>query len=213
LRRPGKSAAPRLTALVARFSSPHDVSRSCSANVSTLSPATILVRSCERKEVRRVPPKASDAVSGAPLLGPTDYQSLGEFRRAMRDFLASSEESAREQGVTSQQHQALLAIRAHVGPEPMSIGELADSLLIKNHSAVGLVARLVERGLISRSTSETDRRRVLLMLDARGEEVLARISQSNLRRLAATAKSLRRVLTTLRKLETVQSARSAARGA
>ena len=154
-------------------------------------------------------PKASDSVAFAPRLGATDYQSLGEFRRAIRDFLAFSEESARELGVTSQQHQALLAIRAHSGPEPMSIGELADSLLIKNHSAVGLVARLVERELISRSTSETDRRRVLLTLEARGEEVLARISQSNLRRLSITAKSLRRVLSTLRKLETAQSAKSA----
>src|ERR1700758_132311 len=97
-----------------------------------------------------------------PQLEAADYQSLGEFRRAIRDFLAFSEESAREQGVTAQQHQALLAIRAHIGPEAMSIGELADCLLIKNHSAVGLVARLVERSLVKRHASENDRRRVLL---------------------------------------------------
>jgi DNA-binding MarR family transcriptional regulator len=89
----------------------------------------------------------------------------------------------------------------------MSIGELADSLLIKNHSAVGLVARLVERGLVSRRTSEADRRRVLLTLEPRGEDALARISYTNLRRLAVTAKSLRRVLTTLRKIETAQHAK------
>ncbi|CAN7210669.1 MarR family transcriptional regulator [Phenylobacterium sp. LjRoot225] len=152
-------------------------------------------------------PKATETVPFAPRLDPTDYQSLGEFRRAIRDFLAFSEESARDQGVTTQQHQALLAIKAHVGPEPMSIGELADSLLIKNHSAVGLVARLVERGLVRRHASESDRRRVLLTLEPRGDDTLARISHNNLRKLAVTAKSLRRVLTMLRKLETAHSAK------
>jgi DNA-binding MarR family transcriptional regulator len=90
----------------------------------------------------------------------------------------------------------------------MSIGELADSLLIKNHSAVGLVARLVERGLVRRSASEADRRRVLLTLEPRGDEVLARISQNNIGKLAGAAKSLRRVLSTLKKLETAHSAKN-----
>jgi DNA-binding MarR family transcriptional regulator len=89
----------------------------------------------------------------------------------------------------------------------MSIGELAESLLIKNHSAVGLVARLVERGLVRRNASESDRRRVLLVLEPRGEEVLARISGVNIYKLAGAAKSLRRVLATLKKLENAQSAK------
>lgn len=154
-----------------------------------------------------MPANVSPIDPGQSALDATDYQSLGEFRRAIRDFLAFSEESAREQGVTTQQHQALLAIKAHIGSEPMSIGELADSLLIKNHSAVGLVARLVERGLVARHSSAADRRRVLLTLEPRGEEALAKISHNNLRKLAMTAKSLRRVLSMLRKLETAQSAK------
>ena len=153
-------------------------------------------------------PNALDPPPAAAALDPTDYQWLGEFRRAIREFLAFSEESARGQGVTSQQHQALLAIKSHPGAEPMSIGELAQSLLIKNHSAVGLVARLVERGLVSRRPSDTDRRRVLLELEPRGEEILARISQHNLGKLAGSARSLRRVLSLVKKLETAQSAKS-----
>jgi DNA-binding MarR family transcriptional regulator len=158
-----------------------------------------------------VPPKDSET-EPLPPLEPADFQSLGEFRRAIRDFLVFSEEAARSHGVTSQQHQALLAIKAHSGPEAMSIGELADSLLIKNHSAVGLVSRLVERGLVRRCGSETDRRRVLLTLDARGEEILTRISHNNLRKLAETAKSLRRVLSTLRKLELGHTAKGEPKG-
>ena len=98
-------------------------------------------------------------------------------------------------------------LKAHAGPEAMSIGELADSLLIKNHSAVGLVALLVERGLVHRKASDTDRRRVLLALEPHGEDVLARISQNNIGKLAGSAKSLRRVLSTLKKLESAQSAK------
>jgi len=154
-----------------------------------------------------LPTPSERRAAAPPKLEAADYQSLGEFRRAIRDFLAFIEESAREQGVTAQQHQALLAIKAHVGPEPMSIGELAEALRIKNHSAVGLVARLVERGLVGRRASEFDRRRVLLQLEPPGQEVLERISETNLGKLAVTARSLRRVLATLRKLETAQSAR------
>jgi DNA-binding MarR family transcriptional regulator len=157
----------------------------------------------------RVQPEVTDTVPISPL-DAADYQSLGEFRRAIRDFLAFSEESAREYGVTAQQHQALLAIRAHAGHEPMSIGELADSLLIKNHSAVGMVSRLVERGLVQRQPSETDRRRVLLTLEPRGEETLQRISHNNLHKLALTARSLRRVLSMLRKMELAQGAKAEA---
>ena len=147
----------------------------------------------------------------APRLTPGDYQALSQFRRAIREFLAFSEESALGHGVTAQQHQALLAIRAHDGPEPMSIGELADTLLIKNHGAVGLVGRLVDRGLIVRRASETDRRRVLLLLQPSGEEILASISRDNLVKLTAATRSLRRVLATLKRIETVQTTKVAER--
>ena len=140
-------------------------------------------------------------MSPAPPLDPADYQSLGDFRRAIRDFLAFSEESAHEHGVTSQQHQALLAIKAHVGPESMSIGELADALLIKNHSAVGLVGRLQDRGLVVRRISAGDRRRVLLEITPEAERMLATISRSNLAELKSNAEAFRNLLESLRDID------------
>jgi len=122
-------------------------------------------------------PEAGDALT------PSDYLALGEFRLAIRQFLAFSEEGAKAHGLTSQQHQALLAIKAHPGAGPISIGELAESLMIKNHSAVELVARLVERDLVSRRDSDSDRRRVVLSLRPRGAEILEAISRRNLARL------------------------------
>lgn len=127
-------------------------------------------------------PSKTDRID-ADALTPEDYRALGDFRLAIRQFLAFSEEGAKSHGLTSQQHQALLAIKAHPGPGPMSIGDLAACLLIKNHSAVELVARLVERDLVSRREADQDRRRVILDLRPRGADVLEAISRRNLERL------------------------------
>lgn len=135
-----------------------------------------------------------------PKITADDYQALGQFRRAMREFLAFSEDGARAHGITSQQHQALLAIRAHPGGEPISIGELADCLMIKNNSAIGLVARLAERNLVSRHTSEDDRRRIDLELRPLGAEILEAISVRNLRQLNETAEILAGILGTVRRM-------------
>ena len=43
-------------------------------------------------------------------------------------------------GLTTAQHQLLVAIKGHPEPEPPAIRELADYLLRQSHSAVGLVA-------------------------------------------------------------------------
>lgn len=129
------------------------------------------------------PSPPSPTLADNPALTEDDYRALGDFRLAIRQFLAFSEQGAREHGLSAQQHQALLAIKAHPGPDPISIGELSRSLLIKNHSAVELVARLVERDLVARRDSDADRRRVILALRPRGEAILEAISQRNLGRL------------------------------
>ncbi len=130
-----------------------------------------------------MPPASSIPPSDDEALTLEDYRALGEFRRAIRQFLAFSEDGAKAHGLTSQQHQALLAIKVHPGPDPISIGELADSLMIKNHSAVELVARLVERDLAARRDSDADRRRVVLELRPKAAAVLEAISRRNLGRL------------------------------
>ena len=130
-----------------------------------------------------------------------DYAALGEFRRAIREFLAVSQEGAANHGLTAQQHQALLAIRAHAGPEPMTIGELAERLMIKSHSAVGLVTRLEERDLVLRRACEDDRRKALLELRPRGAEVLEAISLRNLRQIGRAAETLEDVVKTVRQLD------------
>lgn len=130
-----------------------------------------------------------------------EYAALGQFRWSMRQFLQFSEEGAREQGISSQQHQALLAIRSHAGPEALTIGGLAERLFVKNHSALELVARMAENGLVERKVSPDDRRRVLLSILPRGAEILETISLRNLGQLNETAEILAEILELVRRLD------------
>ena len=109
-----------------------------------------------------------------------DYEALAAFRRALRGFLAFSEAAARGSGLTAQQHQAILAIKGSHGPGPMTIGALADHLLIRHHSAVELVDRLVKADLVLRVESADDRRRVGLTLTAKAGAILAELSAIHL---------------------------------
>jgi len=114
-----------------------------------------------------------------------DYRHLAEFRYFLRLFLSFSEEAARAASLSPQQHQALLAIRGFGGK--LTVGELAERLAIKPHSAVGMADRLVEAGLAARQTSARDRRQVVLRLTAAGMRKLAKLSKvhrEELKRLA-----------------------------
>lgn len=128
--------------------------------------------------------KASAKTAG---LRPADYQTLASFRRGVRRYLAFAEEGARSVGLTSQQHQALLAIKAHTLNRSMTIGQLAQELMIKHHSAVGLVGRLEKSCFVQRSADGDDRRKVLVSLTQTGEDVLAALSANNLQQLRVIA--------------------------
>lgn len=130
-------------------------------------------------------------------LRPTDYETLASFRRGVRRYLAFAEEGARSVGLTSQQHQALLAIKAQTLIAPMTIGDLAQDLMIKHHSAVGLVSRLESAGFIERSADPEDRRKVRLALTQAGEGVLAALSENNLRELRLIAPAFAGLFETL----------------
>ncbi len=110
-----------------------------------------------------------------------DYRALAAYRHALRRFLAFSEAAARESGLTPQQHQAILAIRGH--GKHMTIGELAEAMLVRHHSAVELVDRLVSAGLIVRSETPNDRRRVIVTLTPRARGLLERLAASHLEEL------------------------------
>lgn len=123
-----------------------------------------------------------------------DYTALSEFRYLLRSFLAFSEAAAKEAGLTSRQHQALLAIKGYGRGDPITIGALAERLKVRHNTAVGLVNRLVEAGLIDREADSSDQRRVLLRLTERAERRLAQLSRAHLDDLARIRPMLEQIL-------------------
>ena len=125
------------------------------------------------------------------------YETLAAFRHALRQFLHFSERAAQEAGVTPQQHQALLAIKGFPGRESITVGELAERLLLRHHSAVGLVDRLVAENLVQRVPSTQDRRQVRVGLTSRGEDVLQSLSSAHRKQLKRIGPKLNLLLTQL----------------
>jgi DNA-binding MarR family transcriptional regulator len=129
-----------------------------------------------------------------PTLGKAHYELLAELRHTLRRFLRFSREAARSAGLTPQQHQALLAIKGFPGRDFVSVGELAERLQLRHHSAVGLVNRLARRRLVRRTRSRTDGRRVELRLSSLGEARIERLSAAHLSELRQLGPSMRRLL-------------------
>ncbi len=120
------------------------------------------------------------ATSGSSL----DYRALAEFRHQLRRFLTFSEEKARGAGIEPQQHQLLLALKGLPEGERPTIRVLAARLLLKHHTVVELVDRLVGRKLVVRQKSDADGREILVKLTFDGERILRRLAvahQSELR--------------------------------
>ncbi|MGC1500009.1 MAG: MarR family winged helix-turn-helix transcriptional regulator, partial [Terriglobales bacterium] len=106
----------------------------------------------------------------------SDYESLAEVRYQLRRFLHFSEQAARDAGLEPQQHQLMLALKGLPEGARPRIGELAERLQIRHHSAVELIDRLSSAGLVRRHTGGEDRREVLIALSAKGERILRDLS-------------------------------------
>jgi DNA-binding MarR family transcriptional regulator len=118
------------------------------------------------------------------------FARILEFRIALRRFGAFSEEQAAKLGMTAPQHQLLLAIRGNSDPLGPTIADVARSLMIRHHSAVGLVDRTRQLGLIERQRDEQDHRLVRLRLTPLGHERVNALAQAHLKELQKLAEVL-----------------------
>jgi len=116
-----------------------------------------------------------------------EYEDLLALRTGLRRFLRWSDQLAEAAGLTPAQHQLLLAVRGHPDRRGPTLGEVADYLLLRHHSAVGLVDRAEAAGLVKRVRDGEDHRVVRLQLSAKGSkrlEGLHALHQEELERLA-----------------------------
>ena len=139
-----------------------------------------------------LPVRASTA-DRARRIDDDDYRRLLEFRTGLRRFLHWSEEQARAVGLSPAQHQLMLAIRGHPDARGPTMGDVADYLLLRHHSAVELVDRAEGSGLVRRRHDHDDHRIVRLQLTARGAEKLRRLTAVTLEELARLSPRLRPV--------------------
>lgn len=119
----------------------------------------------------------------SPDLDSAEYRKLEEFRYRIRRFLNFSETAARYSGIEPQQHQALLALKGMPAGLLPTVGHLAERLLLRHHSAVGLVDRLQALGLVTREASPEDARQVLVQLTGKGERILHTLSVAHRKEL------------------------------
>jgi DNA-binding MarR family transcriptional regulator len=130
-------------------------------------------------------------------LDQSDFEHLLELRTGLRRFLRWSEQQAEAAGLTPAQHQLLLAVKGHPDPAGPTIGEIADYLVLRHHSAVGLVDRAVRDGLVKRNPDPNSKSVVRVTLRPAGAaklDALTEASVEEIKHLAPTMRTLWRQL-------------------
>ena len=106
-----------------------------------------------------------------------DFERLAHFRYQLRRFLRFSEEVSRRNGITSLQYLLMLQIKGFPGREWATVGELAERLQAQHHGVVSLISRCEAAGLVRRSISSADKRRVEVELTRKGDLTLERLAR------------------------------------
>jgi DNA-binding MarR family transcriptional regulator len=123
-----------------------------------------------------------------------DFENNLRFRVTLRRFLRWSEEQAFAAGLTPAQHQLLVAIKGHPGPQPPAIREIAEYLLLQSHSAVGLIDRAEAAGVVRREPDLHDGRVVRVQLTVKGDRLVTDLAKAHLTELYKLADALGKLL-------------------
>lgn len=150
-------------------------------------------------------PEAGRAIRGrraegaGPELDLAQLQRLAEFRFQLRRFLHFSSAAAEAAGLRNQQYQMLQCVCGMPEGVAPTIANVAARMLLKHNSAVELVDRAIEQGLLRRTQDALDHRRILLRVSAEGERLLASLAEFHMRELEQAGpelvRSLRHALT------------------
>ena len=117
-----------------------------------------------------------------------DFRHSLRFRVTLRRFLRWSEEHA------PAQHQLLVAVKGHPGPQPPAIREIAEYLLLQSHSAVGLVDRAEAAGVVRRTADPDDARVARVELTEKGDKLVTELTVAHLAKLYELAAALNELL-------------------
>lgn len=111
------------------------------------------------------------------------YSRLLTFRTRLRRFERWSADQAQAAGLTPAQHQLLLAIRGHSDSRGPTVGDIAEYLLLRHHSAGELIQRAEAAGLVTRVRDSMDQRVIRLQLTETAAECLQALTELHLKEL------------------------------
>jgi DNA-binding MarR family transcriptional regulator len=134
--------------------------------------------------------------TASPLGLDESFRALASLRRSIRTFLAFSERVSREAGLGVDEYQALLAIRS-AGSDGVTTSYLAAHLMLKPRATLDLIDHLQRAELVERVRDAHDRRRVPVVLSARGRVVSARLIARHLFEVRRNAPKLVEILSSL----------------
>jgi DNA-binding MarR family transcriptional regulator len=130
---------------------------------------------------------------------PDDYEALANFRYAMRKFMSFSKQAlATEARMTTEQYEALLALKAFSGAIGLTIKELSERLQVRHNTTVSLVDRLENLGLVRRAPGVADRRRVYVQLTGSGSRRLAKVAALHRQEMRVRSREMIEALIRLR---------------
>jgi DNA-binding MarR family transcriptional regulator len=105
-------------------------------------------------------------------MSPDTLHLLGALRRIAQSLDTYSKTIEHEAGLTLPQLLLLEALRSE--DEPPTAGRLAQRVSLTQGTVTSILDRLEARGLIRRTRSDDDRRRVIVTLTSRGRSLLAK---------------------------------------
>jgi DNA-binding MarR family transcriptional regulator len=136
---------------------------------------------------------------------------LAEFRYQLRRFVSFSEAACEAAGVSAQQYQ-LLQVVATVPPDKeSSISYIAERMVVRHNTAVELVDRAENAGLVHRVADKNDHRRSLVEITSRGNDLLAELVPIHLAEVRTENGELLQSLQKLIGIKTPSSKRGASR--
>lgn len=129
-----------------------------------------------------------------------DFEAMAEFRHGMRKFLRfSKDELAQHARLTTEQYEAMLALRAFADQRGLTVGQLSERLQVKHHTAVTLVNKLVQREVATRTHGTKDRREVYVNLTPKGTELLEKTAAVHRKEIRRRSNELIEALKRLQK--------------
>ena len=151
-----------------------------------------LARRVDSRPIR--PALRSPIASAVVELDVAQLQRLAEFRFQLRRFLHFSNTVVEQAGLRNQQYQMLQCVSGMPDGLAPTIANVAARMFLKHNSAVELVDRAIEQGLLRRHADPIDHRCVLLRVTPEGERLLSSLAEFHMRELEQTGPELVRAL-------------------